>query len=113
MKGAGSLCSGESGGQDERARAGRVGGDSGQLAQHQDHAAATKGIKKTLVATMSACLAVAVGLMEVVMVVVLDEVAGQLVHVLGQAVREVYKMTNLAAFVLVLVPLAEDRCWHK
>jgi len=81
----------------------------GNVLNTRTHAAATDGIKTRLVATMSARVAVAVGLMVVGMVVVLGKVAVQLVHVVVQAVREVFKMTSLAALVVVLAVLVQDQ----
>jgi len=72
-------------------------------------AAATEGIKTRLMAAMSARVAVAVGLMVVGIVVVLAKVAVQLVHVVVQAVGEVFKLTNIAALVVVVKVLAEDQ----
>ena len=53
------------------------------------HAVATDGVRTRLVATMSAGVAVAVGLTVVGMVAVLAQSEVQLVHVVVQAVREV------------------------
>jgi len=83
----------------------------GNVLNIRTRTAATEGIKTRLVATMSARVAVAVGLMVVGIVVVLAEVALQLVHVVMQAVGEVFKMTNLSALVVVLVVLVE--CWDS